>query len=102
MASADEALTGPRARRHARAHSIQPWFSVGLVAGDAACVVAALLLAYWYRYLSHRDPIPVPGVESPDFGRYLQAVPVLVSVLLVALAVNRGYAQTPGPAFIDG
>src|SRR5258708_33317896 len=101
MASADEALMGAVARRHTRAPSIQPWFSLGLVAGDAACVVAALLLAYWYRYLSHRDPIPVPGVESPDFGRYLQAVPVLVVVMLVALAVNRGYAQTRGRAFID-
>ncbi len=92
---------GAVARRHTRAPSIQPWFSLGLVAGDAACVVGALLLAYWYRYLSHRDPIPVPGVESPDFGRYLQAAPVLVVVMLVALAVNRGYAQTRGRAFID-
>jgi exopolysaccharide biosynthesis polyprenyl glycosylphosphotransferase len=64
-------------------------------------VGAALLISYWYRYTSHIDKIPVPGSEAPDFGRYVEAIPVLVLVMAAALAVNRAYAQTRGRSFVD-
>jgi len=64
-------------------------------------VALALLISYWYRYKSHLDRIPVPGSEPPDFKRYLAAIPVLVVVMVVTLALNRGYVQARGRAFLD-
>jgi exopolysaccharide biosynthesis polyprenyl glycosylphosphotransferase len=58
-------------------------------------------LAYWYRFHSHLDRIPVPGGEAPTFSAYLQAIPVLILAILAALAINRAYAQTRGRSFID-
>jgi len=85
-----------RRRHHA---SIQPWFTLALLAGDAACVTSGLLLAYTYRF--HFDRIPVPGVEPPSFGAYLAAIPVTVALMFVGIGVTRGYAQTAGRAFLD-
>jgi exopolysaccharide biosynthesis polyprenyl glycosylphosphotransferase len=82
-----------------RAHSIQPWFTVALVAGDAICVAVALLLAYHYRF--HIDRIPIPGSEPPAFNRYVAAIPVMEVVVLLSLAGTRAYAQKRGRAFID-
>ena len=65
------------------------------------CLAGALLIAYWYRYNSHLDRIPVPGNEPPTFDRYLQAIPVLVLVIGAALAINRAYSQSRGRSFID-
>ena len=64
-------------------------------------MAVALLLAYWYRFNSHLDRIPVPGGEVPKFSAYLEAVPVVVLTILAALAINRAYAQTRGRSFID-
>ena len=64
-------------------------------------VAIALLISYWYRYKSHLDRIPVPGSEPPDFKRYVAAIPVLVVVMVVTLALNRGYVQARGRAFLD-
>jgi exopolysaccharide biosynthesis polyprenyl glycosylphosphotransferase len=74
---------------------------VALLAGDAVCVTAALLISYWYRYDSHLDKIPIPGGEVPTFSAYVGAVPVLIVVVVLSLAVNRGYSQTRGRGFVD-
>ncbi|MFY9614332.1 MAG: undecaprenyl-phosphate glucose phosphotransferase [Candidatus Dormiibacterota bacterium] len=70
-----------------------------MAAGDAVCVAAAVLLAYHYRF--HFDRIPIPGTEPPSFERYVAAIPVVIVVLVVSLAINRGYTQTRGRAFLD-
>ena len=67
--------------------------------GDALCIAIALLVAYNYRF--HLDPIPIPGTEPPAFNRYIAAIPVVILVILVSLAVNRAYTQPRGRAFID-
>ena len=61
----------------------------------------ALLVSYWYRYSSHLDKIRVPGDVAPDFKRYVVAIPVLVVVMGTTLALNRGYVQARGRAYLD-
>jgi exopolysaccharide biosynthesis polyprenyl glycosylphosphotransferase len=78
---------------------VQPWFTVALVVGDAICVAAAVALAYYYRYTF--DKTPITGGEQPDVRRYVMAIPVVIAVLLVSLAINRAYARTRGRAFLD-
>jgi exopolysaccharide biosynthesis polyprenyl glycosylphosphotransferase len=91
----------PLARRRARSRSIQPWFTLALVGGDAACLAAALVASYWYRYHSGLDKIRVPGDSPPDFSRYLAAIPVLIAVMVMTLLLNRAYVQARGRAFLD-
>ena len=43
----------------------------------------------------------MPGVEPPDFQRYLAAIPVVVVVMGTALFLNRGYIQARGRALLD-
>ena len=67
--------------------------------GDGICAAVALLAAYNYRF--HLDRIPIPGTEPPAFDRYIVAIPVVMLVMVVCLAVNRAYNRTRGRAFID-
>jgi exopolysaccharide biosynthesis polyprenyl glycosylphosphotransferase len=89
------------ARRRARTRNIQPWYTIALFLGDGASVAAALMVSYWYRYLSHLDRIPVPGVEPPDFKRYVAAIPVVLVVMAVTLLLNRAYIQARGRSLLD-
>jgi exopolysaccharide biosynthesis polyprenyl glycosylphosphotransferase len=89
----------PPSRRRPRGHSIQPAFTIALIAGDTICIAAALLLAYYYRF--HLDRIPIPGNEPPSFTRYVEAIPALAAVLLATLAGTRSYVSRRRRAFID-
>jgi exopolysaccharide biosynthesis polyprenyl glycosylphosphotransferase len=91
----------PPSRRFQRSHSIQPWFTIALVAGDAACFSLALLASYWYRYKSHLDHLPITGGEVPQFLPYLYAIPVIASVGVLALAGTKSYSQKRGRSFVD-
>jgi exopolysaccharide biosynthesis polyprenyl glycosylphosphotransferase len=73
-----------------------PWTRAGL---DAASIIGAVLLAYWYRY--HLDRIPVPGTEPPAFSRYLIAIPVVAAIFLLTFAVNGAYAPRRPRGYID-
>ncbi|MHB8507640.1 MAG: undecaprenyl-phosphate glucose phosphotransferase [Candidatus Dormibacteria bacterium] len=86
------------ARMH-RAHSVQPWFTIALLLGDALGVAAALVLAYRYRF--YVDRIPIPGVEVPNFVPYVRGIPVLWAAVIPALAANRAYVQKRGRSFVD-
>ncbi|GAC1331567.1 MAG: undecaprenyl-phosphate glucose phosphotransferase [Candidatus Dormibacteria bacterium] len=88
-------------RRRARPQAIQPWFTIGLLVGDALSIAGAVMLSYWYRYLSGLDHIDVPGKSAPDIKRYLAAIPVVVVVMMLSLLINRGYVQARGRAFLD-
>lgn len=92
---------GPPPRRFQRSHSIQPWFTIALLAGDAICFGLALLASYWYRYLSHLDHIPITGGEVPRFMPYLYAIPVIAIIGVLALAGTKSYAQKRGRSFVD-
>jgi exopolysaccharide biosynthesis polyprenyl glycosylphosphotransferase len=70
------------------------WLPRALVAGDAVIVVVALLLGYWYRH--NLDPIKQQGGEALAFGPYLAAIPVVVLIYLLALAMNSQYHSWRG------
>ncbi|MFN2463708.1 MAG: undecaprenyl-phosphate glucose phosphotransferase [Candidatus Dormibacteria bacterium] len=98
---AHDSLSSTATRRRARAQAIQPWYTMGLLAGDAVALGAAVLVAYWYRYVSRLDRIPVPGESAPDLRRYVAAIPVVVVVMGITLFLNRAYIQSRGRAFLD-
>jgi exopolysaccharide biosynthesis polyprenyl glycosylphosphotransferase len=66
---------------------------------DAVAVVAAVLIAYNYRF--HVDRIPIPGTEPPAFGPYLAAVPVLVLIVLTTFTFSGVYRIRRGRPFLD-
>jgi Undecaprenyl-phosphate glucose phosphotransferase len=70
------------------------WLPRALIAGDAVLVVIALLLGYWYRH--NLDPIKQQGGEALAFGPYVAAIPVVVLIYLVALAMNSQYHSWRG------
>src|SRR5205807_2489731 len=51
---------------------------------DVVALVAAVLLAYNYRF--HVDRIPIPGTEPRAFGYYLAAAPLLGLIFVVTFA----------------
>ena len=70
------------------------WLPLALIAGDAVIAVAAVLLGYWYRH--NLDPIRQQGGEALAFGPYLVAIPVVVVLFWLALAVNHQYHSWRG------
>ena len=70
------------------------WLPRALIAGDAVIVVIALLLGYWYRH--NLDPIKQQGGEALAFGPYVAAIPVVVLIYLLALAMNNQYHSWRG------
>ena len=56
---------------------------------DVVALVAAVLLAYNYRF--HVDRIPIPGTEPPAFGYYLAAAPLLGLIFVVTFAFSGVY-----------
>jgi exopolysaccharide biosynthesis polyprenyl glycosylphosphotransferase len=73
-----------------------PWIRA---ATDLVALLAALLLAYNYRY--HVDRIPVPGTEPPAFGYYLAAAPVVALIVIVTFAASGVYRIRRGRPFLD-
>lgn len=70
------------------------WLPVALIAGDAVLVTGSLLLGYWYRH--NLDPIRQQGGAALAFGPYLLAIPVVVVIYWVALALNGQYNSWRG------
>ncbi|MEA2645289.1 MAG: hypothetical protein QOE92_372 [Chloroflexota bacterium] len=60
-----------------------------------------MLLSYWYRYTSHLDPIEITGGAVPAYAEYVKAIPVAAAVIVLGIAINRGYAQSRGRALVD-
>src|SRR5438128_128392 len=79
--------------------SRQRWLPFVRAAIDAASVVAAVLIAYNYRF--HLDRIPIPGTEPPAFGPYLAAAPVLVAIVLLTFTFSGIYRIRRGGPFLD-
>jgi exopolysaccharide biosynthesis polyprenyl glycosylphosphotransferase len=70
------------------------WLPKALIAGDAVIVVVSLLIGYWYRH--NLDPIRPRGGEALAFGPYLAAIPAVVVIYLVSLAINNQYHSWRG------
>ena len=66
---------------------------------DVVALVAAVLLAYNYRF--HVDRIPIPGTEPPAFGYYLAAAPLLGLIFVVTFAFSGVYRIRRGRPLID-
>src|SRR5205807_10572355 len=56
---------------------------------DVVALVAAVLLAYNYRF--HVDRIPIPGTEPPALGYYLAAASLLGLIFVVTFAFSGVY-----------
>ena len=70
------------------------WLPIALVAGDAIIVAASVLLGYWYRH--NLDPIRQEGGVALVFTPYVQAIPFVILLYWVALAINRQYNSWRG------
>ena len=65
------------------------WLPKALLLGDAVVIAVSLLGGYWYRH--NLDPIRQQGGAALAFGPYLVAIPVVIVLYWVALAMNQQY-----------
>jgi Undecaprenyl-phosphate glucose phosphotransferase len=70
------------------------WLPIALIGGDAIIVAVSLLIGYWYRH--NLDPIRQQGGEALAFGPYLIAIPVVIVIYWLALAMNQQYHSWRG------
>jgi Undecaprenyl-phosphate glucose phosphotransferase len=72
------------------------WLPKALIAGDGVIVVISLLLGYWYRH--NLDPIRANDGQGAalQFGPYLAAIPFVVVIYWLSLAMNRQYHSWRG------
>ena len=73
-----------------------PWIRA---AADVVAILAALILAYFYRF--RIDRIPIPGTEPPAFGFYLVAAPVVALIFVATFAASGVYRIRRGRPFLD-
>jgi exopolysaccharide biosynthesis polyprenyl glycosylphosphotransferase len=69
------------------------WLPLALLAGDGLIAAASVPFGYWVRYASAEQSLP--------FGPYLAAIPIVVALYLVALAINRQYSSWRGRTLVD-
>jgi exopolysaccharide biosynthesis polyprenyl glycosylphosphotransferase len=75
------------------------WLPIALLIGDSIIAGGSVLVAYWYRY--HLDRINPTGGQELPFGPYLAAVPAVIAIFIVSLAVNRQYRSWRGRTLVD-
>jgi len=73
------------------------WLPIVLFAGDAAIAGASALTGYWLRTLPYTDP----AARLQQAGPYVHAIPVVMAVCALALAVNRQYRSWRGGGMTD-
>jgi exopolysaccharide biosynthesis polyprenyl glycosylphosphotransferase len=92
----------PRPAEQARSRLVflpPDWLPLALIAGDALIVAASIVGAYWYY--RNLDPLRHAEHTALPFGPYLPAIPVVVVLYLVALAINRQYRSWRGRTLVD-
>jgi exopolysaccharide biosynthesis polyprenyl glycosylphosphotransferase len=67
--------------------------------GDSIIAGVSVLAAYWYRY--NLDRINRISGQELAFGPYLAAVPVVIAIFAISLAVNRQYRSWRGRTLVD-
>lgn len=75
------------------------WLPVALLIGDSIIAGISVPVAYWYRYKIDRIN-PTNGQELA-FGPYLAAVPIVIVIFAISLAVNRQYRSWRGRTLVD-
>jgi exopolysaccharide biosynthesis polyprenyl glycosylphosphotransferase len=75
------------------------WLSSVRAVADFVAILAAVLLAYNYRF--HIDRIPIPGTEPPAFGYYLAATPVVALIFVATFASSGVYRIRRGRPLLD-
>src|SRR2546426_2387733 len=75
------------------------WLPLVLMAGDALIAGASVILAYEYRY--HLDRIPQVVGQPLAFAPYVAAIPVVIAIYLISLAVNQQYRSWRGRTLVD-
>jgi exopolysaccharide biosynthesis polyprenyl glycosylphosphotransferase len=75
------------------------WLPVALLIGDSLIAGASVLLAYWYHFNLDRFNRAVG--QQLDIAPYLAAIPVVIAIYIVALAVNRQYHSWRGRTLVD-
>ena len=87
------------ARPAARSVLSPDWLPVALLIGDSIIAGVSVLAAYWYRY--NLDRINRISGQELAFGPYLAAVPVVIAIFAISLAVNRQYRSWRGRTLVD-
>jgi exopolysaccharide biosynthesis polyprenyl glycosylphosphotransferase len=87
-------------KRTGRLVSLPPdWLPLALLGGDALIVVGSIAAAYWYYH--NLDPLRrTEGLALP-FGPYVPAMPVVVAIYLLSLAINQQYRSWRGRTLMD-
>jgi len=75
------------------------WLPIALLIGDSIIAGISVLVAYWYRY--NLDRINPTNGQELAFGPYLVAVPAVIVIFAVSLAVNRQYRSWRGRTLVD-
>jgi len=83
----------PEVRQANRRALPADWLPLALLAGDVAISALSVPFGYWVRYVNAGQVLP--------FGPYVAAIPVVVVLYLVALAVNRQYSSWRGRTLVD-
>ena len=93
-------LSSETGRRAGRLAILPPdWLPLALLGGDALIVVGSIAASYWYYH--NLDPLRrTEGLALP-FGPYVPAMPVVVAIYLVSLAINQQYRSWRGRTLMD-
>ncbi len=75
------------------------WLPIALLIGDSLIAGISVLLAYWYRY--NLDRINRTNGQQLAFGPYLVALPAVIAIFAISLAVNRQYRSWRGRTLVD-
>jgi exopolysaccharide biosynthesis polyprenyl glycosylphosphotransferase len=75
------------------------WLPIALLIGDSIIAGTSVLVAYWYRY--NIDRINPTNGQELAFGPYLAAVPAVIVIFVISLAVNRQYRSWRGRTLVD-
>jgi exopolysaccharide biosynthesis polyprenyl glycosylphosphotransferase len=96
----DNAMPAESAVRPAARSVLSPdWLPVALFIGDSIIAGLSVLAAYWYRF--HLDRINPTNGQELAFGPYLAAVPLVILIFAISLAINRQYRSWRGRTLVD-
>jgi Undecaprenyl-phosphate glucose phosphotransferase len=87
------AVTAPAARKSRLLFLSPDWLPQALLIGDSVIAALSVLVGYWLRFGYASQTLPIMP--------YLTAIPVVVVLYLVALALNRQYRSWRGLTLAD-
>ena len=86
--------TATQAHRKSRLLFLPPdWLPVALFVGDAVIAAISVPIGYWIKYQNATQSLP--------FKPYAEAIPVVVALYLVALAITGQYRTWRGRTLVD-